>query len=297
MLQRAEADWEKQLQEIEHKYQTLLSHLHDVVLIADDAGAIAFVSPNVQRWLGYTPAEIQALGQIQTFLGTIESDRFECDLEDKFGNRHRFEVEVKAVAIEGGTQLYCCRPLEAQVRYRDRYEALIQAQTAELARLNEQLQQALNDRRHVEESARFSQKFFNTIFENLPNIIFVKAAGDLRFISINRAGERLLGCQRDLILGKTDSELFPADLAKWFRNQDRQVIATQQPVECLEAVVLPQNSQNAGYTCENCRFLMISAIWFTFWLLLKMSPSASNRHKHCKTAKPRRGLCLMRFPT
>jgi len=47
-----------------------------------------------------------------------------------------------------------------------------------------------------------SQKFLNTIVENVPIPIFVKEASELRYVLVNRAGEKFCGISRAEIIGK-----------------------------------------------------------------------------------------------
>jgi PAS domain S-box-containing protein len=63
--------------------------------------------------------------------------------------------------------------------------------------------------------------FLESIFENIPNMVFVKEAEHLRFKRINKAGEELLGLSRDVFLGKNDYDFFPPDQAAFFQSKDR----------------------------------------------------------------------------
>jgi two-component system cell cycle sensor histidine kinase/response regulator CckA len=68
--------------------------------------------------------------------------------------------------------------------------------------------------------------FFDTVLEQLPAMVFVKDAVELRFTHFNRAGEELLELSRTALLGKNDHDLFPAAQADAFVDKDRQVLAT-----------------------------------------------------------------------
>jgi PAS domain S-box-containing protein len=69
-----------------------------------------------------------------------------------------------------------------------------------------------------------SQSFLDSLIEHLPNMIFVKEAGDLRFVRFNHAGEQLLGVERDQLIGKNDYDLFPKEQADFFISKDRAVL-------------------------------------------------------------------------
>lgn len=77
----------------------------------------------------------------------------------------------------------------------------------------------------AQEELRRQRGFLDSIIENLPNMVFVKDARDLRFVRLNKAGEELLGFSRDELLGKSDRDFFPADQAEAFIARDRAVLA------------------------------------------------------------------------
>lgn len=67
--------------------------------------------------------------------------------------------------------------------------------------------------------------FFQSIVDNVPAMIFVKDAKDLRFVLFNKAGEDLLGYSREEMIGKTDFDFFPKKEADFFVEKDRLVLA------------------------------------------------------------------------
>ncbi|MDY7014193.1 MAG: PAS domain S-box protein, partial [Cyanobacteriota bacterium] len=90
------------------------------------------------------------------------------------------------------------------------------------------LQAEIQAHQTTKEKADRSEKFLQSIFENIPNTIFVKDAKTLRFVSLNQAGELLLGCSRKEVIGKTDRDLFPPEMAESFIEKDRLAIAKRQ---------------------------------------------------------------------
>ena len=78
------------------------------------------------------------------------------------------------------------------------------------------------------------EQLLDSVIENLPQMIFVKDARDLRFIRINRAGEDLLGLSRDALIGKSDHDFFPPDQADRFTATDRAVLEGGQVVDIPE---------------------------------------------------------------
>ncbi len=83
--------------------------------------------------------------------------------------------------------------------------------------------------------------FLDAVVENIPDMVFVKDAKDLRFVYLNKAGEDLLGMSRRKVIGKNDFDFFPDDQAAFFVEKDRAVLAagsvmdiTKEPIETAD---------------------------------------------------------------
>jgi PAS domain S-box-containing protein len=66
--------------------------------------------------------------------------------------------------------------------------------------------------------------FLDSVIENIPHMIFVKSAKDLRFVRFNKAGLDLIGASLSDVIGKNDSDFFPKDQADFFTAKDRHVL-------------------------------------------------------------------------
>ncbi len=71
-----------------------------------------------------------------------------------------------------------------------------------------------------EEELKRAQTFLDSIIENIPNMVFVKDARTLKFVSFNKAGEELLGFPRVSMIGKTDYDFHPPEEAEIFISRD-----------------------------------------------------------------------------
>jgi len=74
--------------------------------------------------------------------------------------------------------------------------------------------------------AQTAEKFLNTIIDNIPAMIFIKDARELRFVRINAVGEKLLGLSTAELIGKNDYDFFPKTQADFFTGKDREVLKT-----------------------------------------------------------------------
>jgi two-component system, cell cycle sensor histidine kinase and response regulator CckA len=86
------------------------------------------------------------------------------------------------------------------------------------------------------------------IVEQIPDMVFLKDAQELRFVRFNRAGEELLGIPREEMYGKTDHDFFPQKQAEFFTEKDRQVLESDKPVDILEEPLQTANGQRWLYT-------------------------------------------------
>lgn len=66
------------------------------------------------------------------------------------------------------------------------------------------------------------------------SMVFVKDAGELRFVRLNVAGERLLGVSWSELIGKSDYDLFPREQADFFVAKDREVLERGELVDIAE---------------------------------------------------------------
>ena len=94
----------------------------------------------------------------------------------------------------------------------------------EAARYTSDLEKEIQVRRQAEEALLEAKTLVEAVVENVPLMIFLKEATDLRFVLFNRAGEELLGYDREALLGRDNLELFPPEQAADFMAKDREVL-------------------------------------------------------------------------
>ncbi|HUM68619.1 MAG TPA: GAF domain-containing protein, partial [Chloroflexota bacterium] len=73
--------------------------------------------------------------------------------------------------------------------------------------------------------------FLDSVIENLPVMLFVKDAEDLRFVRWNRAGSEITGYPQDVFIGKSDYDFFPPEEAAYFIAKDREVLSNGTAVD------------------------------------------------------------------
>lgn len=87
-----------------------------------------------------------------------------------------------------------------------------------------------SEQQQLQQNARF----LDSIFENIPDMIFVKEASELRFHRFNKAGENLLGIPREDLIGRNDYDFFPKEQADFFVARDRHTLASKTVIDIPE---------------------------------------------------------------
>jgi PAS domain S-box-containing protein len=101
--------------------------------------------------------------------------------------------------------------------------------------------------RRFAERAR-GANLLDSIVENLPDMVFVKDADELRFVLLNRAGEELLGFDRQELFGRNDHDFFPAEEADFFTDNDRAVLASGEVLDVPEEPIHTANGARTLHT-------------------------------------------------
>ena len=187
---------------------------------------VTYVSPNIGWLLGFTPAEVIGVP------GFWESIIHPDDRAEAL-TRLRQAMDAMVVQIE---QEYRCRSKDGRYRW---FFNLLRIEYGEDGRPAAVLGYALDiaDRKAAEEEVQRANAFLDSIIENLPVMLFVKDARDLRFVRFNRAGERMLSIARTTILGKTDKDLFPSHVADAYGATDRATLTGRSIVDIPEDIV------------------------------------------------------------
>ncbi|CAN5790471.1 hypothetical protein BH23PLA1_BH23PLA1_21590 [soil metagenome] len=106
------------------------------------------------------------------------------------------------------------------------------------AELRAHLEDQLRHRNRAEEALRASEALYHSLVETLPQNIFRKDC-ESRFTFANQRFCAELGRPLDAIIGRTDRDFFPAELAEKYRRDDRHVMETGTIFDTVEEHVTP----------------------------------------------------------
>ncbi|MBL9129540.1 MAG: PAS domain S-box protein, partial [Verrucomicrobiales bacterium] len=228
-LEAQHARVEEALREAEAKYRGIVEHTALGIYQTTPEGRYLSANPMLARIYGYaSPAELMsAVGdiQVQVYVDPTARDRF---------------VE----ALQRRDQI---TNFEAQIRRKDG-QVLWIAETARVVRdekgrvkFYEGTVQDITDRKEAEEKVRTSEMLYHSLVEELPQNIFRKDRNE-RFIFANSRFCETVGVPSEAILGKTDFDLFPPELALKYQADDQRVMNEGRSVRQTERNVTPDGT-------------------------------------------------------
>jgi PAS domain S-box-containing protein len=109
----------------------------------------------------------------------------------------------------------------------------------------------ISPRKRAQQERDRTQRFLNSLLENLPVAVFAKDAEQLNFIFWNKMSTQLIGYSAEEVLGKNSYELFPTAIADFFVAKDREVLESNQPVDIPEEYIqIPERGRRLLHTTK-----------------------------------------------
>ncbi len=206
----------------ELRYRTLAEASEDMVFIISPKGTIDYLNDFAARELGHS-SEFLAGKQMTELFPSTDSQRqweslkqiFQNGQSDYIENQTKLGSHLKWL----GTNLVPLRDLDGNI-----------TSVMGVAR-------DITERINSENVLKENEAFIANILENIPSMIFVKDAEELRFIRINKAGEKLTGISREEIINKNDYDFFPKSEADFFTKKDREVLKSDSVIDIPEETI------------------------------------------------------------
>jgi PAS domain S-box-containing protein len=192
-------------------YEALIDTSPLVVFrLTRDPLQIAYVSPNCERVFGWDADQVGSPDwQWLDVIHPADAERAAGDLQAFVDAPDEPVTSTFRLCLPDGDERWVAARLRRDPSGADHYFGFLLD---------------ITDRVAADAEANRERSFLHSIVENIPNMVFVKDAEDLRFLRFNRAGEELIGADRSDLIGKTDHDLFPPDQAEAFIRADREVL-------------------------------------------------------------------------
>ncbi|MCI0744919.1 MAG: PAS domain S-box protein [Verrucomicrobia subdivision 3 bacterium] len=224
---------EQALQESEKHYKFLLESITDYtysVKLRDALPIKTVHGPGCISITGYSPDEYQADPGLW-FRMVHEEDRAAVVAQVKAVQSGETPPPLEHRIIHKNGQIRWVRHTAVPSRDRtgrlDSYDGLIAD---------------ITERKRAEEDLISSEGFYHSLVENLPQNILRKDLNE-RFTFANQRFCQMLGQPLEEIIGKTDFDFFPPQLAEKYQRDDRFVIRTGQTFETIEENQTPSGEK------------------------------------------------------
>jgi two-component system, cell cycle sensor histidine kinase and response regulator CckA len=210
---------ERALMESERYLVTLINNLPGVVYRCknDPDWTMEFLSEGCEELLGYKPKDL-VNNSARSFNDLIHPDDRQTiwdSVQDALREKRTFNFTYRVKTAQGDTK-WVWEKGSGIFNESDEMTAL------------EGFITDITERKRAEEMLNEKEEFLSSILENIPHMIFIKDADELKFFRFNKAGEKLLGYKREELIGKNDYDFFPREQADFFTNKDRDVLRNGQ---------------------------------------------------------------------
>jgi len=213
------------LQQSESKYRELVQNANSVIIRWTRDGTIAFFNEYAQKFFGYSAEEV--IGKRVNIL-VPEQESTGGDLtglfQDIVNHPERYANYINENILRDGSRVWMAwtnRPIFDQ-----------NGQVLEILSIGSDI----TERYRAEEALSLRESYLTAILENQPGLVWLKDK-ESRFLAVNQAFARSCGMERpEEVLGKTDLDIWPRELAEKYRNDDKAVLTIGAPIAVEEAI-------------------------------------------------------------
>ncbi|MBU4262681.1 MAG: PAS domain S-box protein [Proteobacteria bacterium] len=133
---------------------------------------------------------------------------------------------------------------DALQKAHDNLEVIVEERTRELAKVNQELLEEIDERKRAEEVLHKSEGRLRTLVQTIPDLIWLKDQDGV-YLACNPMFERFFGAGELDIIGKTDYDFVDRELADFFVEHDRQAMAAGKPTRNEEWITFSDDGHRA----------------------------------------------------
>jgi PAS domain S-box-containing protein len=249
---------EEQLRQSEAKYRFITEKMSDIVWTVDENFKTTYVSPSVEKAIGYTPEE----RMVQEAVDTLTPESYARAME-------LFQSEAireQAMGAESG------RPVAFDLEFRHKNGSTVWMENMASFIHDDQgkivgvhaVSRDITEKRKAEGLLRLSEQKFESAFQSSPDPMAITDLDTGLIVDANSAFLAWTGCSRDEVVGKSVTEL-----GFWANPEDRLwIIESMKDGMPVNHVELELRSRSKGVRLMKfwARFLDIGGKHFLFTL-------------------------------
>ncbi len=211
------------LRKSERMFRLLAENIKDVILLTGLDGRVLYVSPSVEQMIGYPLGELREkkYRDVMTPRTLLAVKTY---LKEKIWNGKAAHLdpakpdmmEVEAVCRDGSVK-------DVEVKF-----SILLNDTGEPYRILGVMRD-ISQRKAAERAMKESEERLRTYLDSMQDLVFLKD-DESRFMMVNRTFEQFGGVKERDIIGKTDADYYPPDIAGPFMESDRKVIENKSMV-------------------------------------------------------------------
>ena len=211
-----------------NRLKNILDTASDGIHIIDAKGNIVEFSQSFASMLRYSPEEMKGLNvadwdasipleDLENVINRLISDQatFETTHRRKDGSLYDVEIHAKCVLLDGQAHLYASA--------RD-----------------------ITERKQIEKALQETKDHLSTVVNTIPDLIWLKDTDGV-YLACNNEFELFFGATEKEILGKTDYDFVPGELADFFRKKD---------IEAASAKQVSINEEEVEYKSDGRRVVL-----------------------------------------
>ncbi|MCS7261649.1 MAG: PAS domain S-box protein, partial [Anaerolineae bacterium] len=202
----------------------LLQHANSIILRVDAQGRITFFNEFAEKVFGYTAQEVLGRHVVGTIVPPVDSAgrSLESMVKNILANPESGYYNENENMRRDGSRLWVAWTNKPIYNEKGDLQEILSIGTD------------ISWRREMEAQLRAERNLLRVLIDNLPDFVYVKDT-ESRFLVGNVAVARLMGAATpDDLLGKTDFDFYPPEVAEKFHRDERYVIETGQALLNIE---------------------------------------------------------------
>ncbi|MBL7178271.1 MAG: PAS domain S-box protein [Desulfobacteraceae bacterium] len=211
----------KQSEESLRLQAEITSHLSEgVYLIRVSDGVILYTNPKFEEIFGYGPGEMVGKhGSIVNAPTEITPEERVDHIAGIVKKTGSWRGEIQNIKKDG-TSFWCYA--SASIFDHPEYGEIIISVHADIT-----------ERKKIEKELQEVQRELDIIFNSVPALIWSKN-NEGKYLQVNRTYCETVGLPKEKILGRTDYDLYPTDIADQYSKYDQEIIDSKKPVLGIE---------------------------------------------------------------